>query len=71
MAVISALVFTLALALVCGVIASTLIPSWGRILDVLMGKPTPQPRLVLARHHRVIRLDRRAMRLAERPREAA
>ena len=36
-----------------------------------MGEAAPQPRLVLARRHRIVRQDRRVTRLAERMREAA
>ena len=71
MAMVSALVFAGALALIVAVIAGTLVPSWDRIVAALGGRPTPQPRLVLARRHRVVRVDRRAAPLAERLREAA
>ena len=71
MAVVSALVFAGALALIVAVIAGTLLPSWDRIVVALGGAPAPQPRLVLARRHHMVRTDRRAARLAERRREAA
>lgn len=71
MAVISALIFAGAMALIVAVIAGTLVPSWDRITAALAGKPMPQPRLVLARRHQAVRQDRRAPRLVERLREAA
>lgn len=71
MAVVSALIFAGAMALIVAVIAGTLVPSWDRIVAALVGQPMPQPRLVLARRHRVVRQDRRVMHLAERVREAA
>jgi hypothetical protein len=71
MGIVSALVFAGALALIVAVIAGTLLPSWDRIIAALANEPTPQPRLVLARHHRVVRTDRRALHLAEQLREAA
>ena len=71
MAVVSALVFMSALALVVAVIAGTLAPSWGRVIAALAGESMPQPRLALARRHRVVRPDRRVNRLAARRREAA
>ena len=70
MAVVSALVFAGALALIVTVLVGTLAPSWRRVVAALAGEPTPQPRLVLARR-RGIRPDRRAIRLAARLREAA
>lgn len=71
MAVVSALVFASALALIVAVLAGTLLPSWERIVAALAGAPAPQPRLVLARRHQMVRPDRRAARLAQRLREAA
>ena len=71
MAVVSALIFASALALVVGVLVGTLLPSARRIVAVLTGEQTSQPRLVLARRHRIVRPDRRASRLAARLREAA
>lgn len=71
MAVVSALVFAGAFALLVTVIAGTLVPSWRRIIAVLAGEPMPQPRLVLARRHRIVRPDLRVNRLAARRREAA
>jgi hypothetical protein len=71
MAVVSALVFASALALVAAVIAGTLMPSWDRIVMALAGRPMPQPRLVPVRRQRLVMPDRRAVRLAERLREAA
>ena len=71
MAVVSALVFMSALALVVAVIAGTLAPSWGRVIATLAGEPMPRPRLVLARRHRIVRPDLRVNRLAARRREVA
>lgn len=71
MAMVSALIFAGAMALIVAVIAGTLVPSWDRIVAALIGQPEPQPRLVLARRHRVVRQDRRVTRLADRLREAA
>ena len=71
MAVVSALVFTSALALIVAVIAGTLVPSWHRILQALAGQPVQQPRLVLVPRRTMVRMDRRVARLAERLREAA
>ena len=71
MAVVSALVFASALALVAAVIAGTLMPSWDRIVMALAGRPMLQPRLVPVRRQRLVMPDRRAVRLAERLREAA
>ena len=71
MAVVSALVFAGALALIVAVLVGTLLPSWRRIVAVLAGEPMPQPRLVLARRSRTVRPDRRMGRLATLHREAA
>jgi hypothetical protein len=71
MAVVSALVFAGALALVVAVVAGTLAPSWGRILAALAGGLLPQPRVAPARRHRIVRPDLRANHLAARRREAA
>lgn len=71
MAMISALVFVSAMALIVAVIAGTLLPSWARIVAALAGQPIPQQRLVLARRHAVIRTDRRVARAADQWREAA
>ena len=71
MAIVSALVFASALALIVAVIAGTLVPAWDRIVGALAGEPAPQPRLVLSRRHAVIRTDRRAAQRAAAWREAA
>ena len=71
MAIVSALVFASALALIVAVIAGTLLPSWDRIITALSGEPAPQPRLVLSRRHAIIRTDRRVVRHAAAWREAA
>jgi len=71
MAVVSALVFASAMALIATVIARTLLPSWDRIVAALAGEPLRQPQLVTVRRHRPVRTDRRVALLAERLREAA
>jgi hypothetical protein len=71
MAMVSAFIFVAALALVVAVIAFTLIPAWPRIVDALAGQPAPQPRLVLARTHWVVRPNRRAEDRVSYYREAA
>ena len=71
MAVVSALVFVSALALVVAVIARTLVPECQRILVALAGQPQLQPRPVVVRRHRIVRQDRRVAHLAARLREAA
>ena len=73
MAVVSALVFIGALALIAFVIAVTLVPALPRIIAVLAGEEErPEPKLVLARRARIaVRLHPAATRLAVRLREAA
>ena len=71
MAIVSALVFASALALIVAVIAGTLVPARDRIVAALAGEPVPQPRLAPARRHVVVRPDRRAARFAGQRREAA
>ncbi|HEX7657413.1 MAG TPA: hypothetical protein VF404_10485 [Sphingomonas sp.] len=73
MAVVSALVFVGALALIAFVIAVTLVPALPRIIAVLAGEEEqPEPRLVLARRARIaVRPHPAATRLAVRLREAA
>lgn len=73
MAVVSALVFIGALALIAFVIAVTLVPALPRIIAVLAGEEEqPEPRLVLARRARIaVRQHPAATRLAVRLREAA
>lgn len=73
MAVVSALVFIGALALIAFVIAVTLVPALPRIIAVLAGEEEqPEPRLVLARRARIaVRPHPAATRLAVRLREAA
>lgn len=71
MAIVSALVFASALALIVAVVAGTLAPAWPRMVEALTGRPAPAPRLAPARRHRIVRADRRAARPAGRLREAA
>lgn len=70
MAIVSALVFASALALIATVMAGTLLPSWERIVMVLAGQPLRQPQVATVRRHR-LRTDRRVAHLAARLREAA
>lgn len=71
MAIVSALVFAGALALIVTVAAGTLMPAWPRMVEALTGRPAPARRLAPARRHRIVRGDRRTARLAGRRREAA
>lgn len=71
MAMVSALIFAGALALIVAVILGTLLPYRERILAALAGEAVPQPRLVLARRRATIRTDRRVVRRVTLLREAA
>jgi hypothetical protein len=71
MAIVSALVFASALALIVAVIAGTLVPAWDRIIAALASESAPQPRLLPARRLRGVRQDLRAADRAVRWREAA
>ena len=71
MAIVSALVFASALALIATVMAGTLLPSWERMVMVLAGQPLRQPQVATVRRHRLVRTDRRVAHLAARLREAA
>ena len=70
MALVSALIFAGALALIVAVVAGTLVPAWPRLIEVLTGRALPAPRIAPA-PRRIVRMDRRVARLAERLREAA
>jgi hypothetical protein len=71
MAIVSALVFLAAFALILVVVAATLIPALPRIAAVLAGAPAVEPPLVTVTRRRAAREHPAATRPARRLSEAA